>query len=259
MNVFAKLRRRPPEERTGTMTLVEHLEELRHRLIVCIIAVSCGAVIGWFLYGPVLNLILNPYCDYWKTVPPKLRVNRSCSLFFQEPLGAMVVKLKIVVFIGLVVVLPVLLYQLWMFIVPGLNRKERRMAIPFVGSSVVLFALGAFVSYIMLPKGLNFLLGFAGSQFAPILTGDRFITFVILVAVAFGLSFEFPVLLVFLEMVGVLSTRSLRKWRRYSILGIALFAAIITPSSDPYTMLALMIPMCLFYEAAIIIGRFMKK
>jgi sec-independent protein translocase protein TatC len=123
----------------------------------------------------------------------------------------------------------------------------------------VLFALGAFVSYIMLPKGLNFLLGFAGSQFAPILTGDRFITFVILVAVAFGLSFEFPVLLVFLEMVGVLSTRSLRKWRRYSILGIALFAAIITPSSDPYTMLALMIPMCLFYEAAIIIGRFMKK
>ena len=81
----------------------------------------------------------------------------------------------------------------------------------------------------------------------------------ILVAVAFGLSFEFPVLLVFLEMVGVLSTRSLRKWRRYSILGIALFAAIITPSSDPYTMLALMIPMCLFYEAAIIIGRFMKK
>ena len=106
---------------------------------------------------------------------------------------------------------------------------------------------------------MNFLLGFAGSQFAPILTGDRFITFVILVAVAFGLSFEFPVLLVFLEMVGVLSTRSLRKWRRYSILGIALFAAIITPSSDPYTMLAMMIPMCLFYEAAIIIGRFMKK
>jgi sec-independent protein translocase protein TatC len=168
-------------------------------------------VIGWFLYGPVLNLILNPYCNYWKTIPPKLRVNRSCSLFFQEPLGAMVVKLKIVVFIGLVVVLPVLLYQLWMFIVPGLNKKERRMAIPFVGSSVVLFALGAFVSYIMLPKGLNFLLGFAGSQFAPILTGDRFITFVILVAVAFGLSFEFPVLLVFLQLVGVLTPQILLK------------------------------------------------
>lgn len=241
------------------MTLVEHLEELRHRLVVCILAVAGGAVVGWFLYGPALDLVLKPYCDYWETTDPKLRINQSCSLFFNEPLGAMVVKLKIVVFIGLVVALPVLLYQLWMFIVPGLTKKERRMAIPFVGSSVLLFALGALFAYITLPKGLNFLLGFAGSDFIPLLTGDRFITFVILVAVAFGLAFEFPVLLVFLELVGVVTTQKLRKWRRYSILGIAIFAAVITPSSDPYTMLAMTIPMCLFYEAAIIIGRLMKK
>jgi sec-independent protein translocase protein TatC len=259
MNVFARIRRRPPEERAGTMTLIEHLEELRHRLVICILAVAGGAVVGWLLYGPVLNLVLNPYCDYWKTTDPKLRINQSCSLFFNEPLGAMVVKLKIVVFIGLLVALPVLLYQLWMFIVPGLTRKERRMAIPFVGSSVALFALGALFAYITLPKGLNFLLGFAGSNFVPLLTGDRFITFVILVAVAFGLAFEFPVLLVFLELVGVVTSQKLRKWRRYSILGIAIFAAIITPSSDPYTMLAMTVPMCLFYEAAIIIGRLMKK
>jgi sec-independent protein translocase protein TatC len=259
MNVFSKIWRRPPEERAGTMTLVQHLEELRHRLVVCILAVAGGAVVGWFLYGPFLELVLNPYCDYWETIDPKLRINQTCSLFFNEPLGAMIVKLKIVVFIGLVVALPVLLYQLWMFIVPGLTKKERRMAIPFVGSSVLLFALGALFAYITLPKGLNFLLGFAGSDFVPILTGDRFITFVILVAVSFGLAFEFPVLLVFLEMVGVLSTRKLRKWRRFAILGIAIFAAVITPSSDPYTMLAMTIPMCLFYEAAIIIGRLMKK
>ncbi|MEO8422805.1 MAG: twin-arginine translocase subunit TatC [Actinomycetota bacterium] len=241
------------------MTLVEHLEELRHRLVVCILAVAGGAVVGWFLYGPALDLVLKPYCDYWETTDPKLRINQSCSLFFNEPLGAMVVKLKIVVFIGLVAALPVLLYQLWMFIVPGLTKKERRMAIPFVGSSVLLFALGALFAYITLPKGLNFLLGFAGSDFIPLLTGDRFITFVILVAVAFGLAFEFPVLLVFLELVGVVTSQKLRKWRRYSILGIAIFAAVITPSSDPYTMLAMTIPMCLFYEAAIIIGRLMKK
>ena len=241
------------------MTLIQHLEELRRRLVICILAITGGAVVGWFLYGPVLNLILNPYCDYWKTTDPKLRINQSCSLFFNEPLGAMVVKLKIVVFIGLMVALPVLLYQLWMFIVPGLTRKERRMAIPFVGSSVLLFALGALFAYLTLPKGLNFLLGFAGSNFVPILTGDRFVTFVILVAVAFGLAFEFPVLLVFLELVGVVTSQKLRKWRRYSILGISIFAAVITPSSDPYTMLAMTIPMCLFYEAAIIIGRLMKK
>jgi sec-independent protein translocase protein TatC len=259
MSAFARIWRRPPEEREGTMTLVQHLEELRHRLVICILAIAGGAVVGWFLYGPVLKLVLNPYCDYWETTDPKTRINQSCSLFFNEPLGAMVVKLKIVVFIGLMVALPVLLYQLWMFIVPGLTRRERRMAIPFVGSSVALFALGALFAYITLPKGLNFLLGFAGSDFVPILTGDRFITFVILVAVAFGLAFEFPVLLVFLELVGVITSRKLRKWRRYSILGIAIFAAVITPSSDPYTMLAMTIPMWLFYEAAIIIGRLMKK
>jgi sec-independent protein translocase protein TatC len=259
MSVFAKLRRRPPEERTGSMTLVEHLDELRHRMIICIVAIAGGAVVGWFLYGPVLDLILNPYCDYWNTTDPKLRITQTCSLFFNEPLGAMVVKLKIVVFIGLMVALPVLMYQLWMFIVPGLTKKERRMAIPFVGSSIVLFALGALFAYITLPRGLKFLLGFAGSEFTPILTGDRFVAFVILVAVAFGLAFEFPVLLVFLELVGVLSTEKLRKWRRFAFLGIAVFAAVITPSSDPYTMLAMTIPMWLFYEAAIIIGRLMKK
>jgi len=241
------------------MTLIEHLEELRHRLVICIIAVAGGAVVGWFLYGPVLRLVLGPYCDYWKTIDPKLRINQTCSLFFQEPLGAMIVKLKIVVFLGLAVALPVLLYQLWAFIVPGLTRRERRMAIPFVGSSVLLFALGALFAYVTLPKGLNFLLGFAGSDFVPILTGDRFITFVILVAVSFGIAFEFPVLLVFLELVGVLKTQTLRRWRRFAILGISIFAAIITPSSDPYTMLAMTVPMWLFYEAAIIIGRLMKK
>ena len=241
------------------MTLVEHLEELRHRLVVCILAVAGGAVVGWFLYGPVLDLVLNPYCDYWQTIDPKLRINETCSLFFQEPLGGMIVKLKIVVFIGLAVALPVLMYQLWSFIVPGLTKKERRMAIPFVSSSVLLFALGALFAYVTLPKGLNFLLGFAGSEFVPILTGDRFISFVMLVAVAFGLAFEFPVLLVFLELVGVVTSQKLRRWRRFSILGIAIFAAIITPSSDPYTMLAMSVPMYLFYEAAIIIGRLMKK
>jgi sec-independent protein translocase protein TatC len=259
MRVFPKIRRREPEERAGTMTLMQHLQELRQRLIVSIYAVTGGAVVGWFLYGSVVNLLLHPYCNYWKTIDPKLRTTDSCALFYTGPLEGMVVKLKVVIFIGLLVALPVLLYQLWMFIVPGLTSKERRMAIPFVASSVLLFALGALFAYVTLPRGLSFLLGFAGSKFVPILTGDKFITFVILVAVAFGIAFEFPVLLVFLELVGVLSTAKLRKWRRFSILGIAIFAAVITPSSDPYTMLAMAIPMVLFYEAAIIIGRLMKK
>ena len=259
MRVFHKIRRRSPDERTGNMTLFEHLDELRQRLIVSMVAVAVGAVVGWFLYNPVVDLLLKPYCDYWNTLDPALRTTDSCVLFYMGPLDAMVVKLKVVVFIGILVALPVLLWQFWGFVVPGLTSRERRMAVPFVASSVVLFAMGAAFAYITLPKGLNFLLGFAGSDFVPILTGDRFITFVVLVAFAFGLSFEFPIVLIFLELVGVLSSERLRKWRRFSILGISIFAAIITPSSDPYTMLALALPMYLFYEAAIIVGRLMKR
>ena len=171
----------------------------------------------------------------------------------------MLIKLKIVLYTGLVIALPVVLYQLWMFIVPGLTRRERGMAVPFVAASVVLFALGATFAYLTLPRGLNFLLGFAGPEFTGVMQGSQFIFFVVLVALAFGISFEFPLLLICLELVGVLSTEQLRRWRRFSILGIALFAAIITPSSDPYTMLALAIPMYLFYEAAIIVGRLAKR
>jgi sec-independent protein translocase protein TatC len=259
MRVLPKIKRRSPDERTGTMTLFEHLDELRQRLIVSMLAVGAAAIVGWFLYNPVVDLLLNPYCDYWETLPPAQRTTDSCVLFYTAPLDAMVVKLKVVVFIGILVALPVLLWQFWGFVVPGLTSRERRMAVPFVAASVLLFALGAFFAYWTLPRGLNFLLGFAGSNFAPILTGDRFITFVVLVAFAFGLSFEFPIVLIFLELVGVLSSDQLRRWRRFSILGISIFAAIITPSADPYTMLALALPMYLFYEAAIIVGRLLKR
>ena len=133
------------------------------------------------------------------------------------------------------------------------------MAIPFVLSSVFLFALGAAFAYWTLPKALSFLLGFAGEQFAPLLAGDKFLSFVMVVALSFGLAFELPVALVFLVAAGVLTTAQLRRWRRGAILGIAIFAAVITPSSDPFTMLAMTIPMVLFYEAAIIVGRLMKR
>ncbi|TMK85087.1 MAG: twin-arginine translocase subunit TatC [Actinobacteria bacterium] len=164
-----------------------------------------------------------------------------------------------VVFLGLGIALPVLLYQIWGFIAPGLTAKEKRYSIPFVASSCVLFFLGAVVAYLMLPKGLGFLLGFAGQGVVPLLTIDRYVGFVTLVALAFGVSFLFPIFLVFLELVGVLSPELLARNRRYSLLGISIFAAVITPSSDPYTMLAMMIPMYLFYEASIIIGRFLKR
>lgn len=252
-------RRRTDPDQDGTMSLVDHLSELRYRLIVSVAAIGVGAIVGWFLFDPVLDLLLDPYCDYLKTVPPQSRVTQECALFFSGALEPLIIKLKLVGFLGLFIALPVVLYELWAFIVPGLTRRERRMAIPFVVCSMALFILGAFIAYWTLPKALGFLLGFAGSQLSSLLTADKFLSFVMLVALSFGLAFELPIVLSFLLAVGVVSTRQLRDWRRGAILGIALFAAIITPSSDPYTMLAMTIPMVLFYEGAIIVGRLMKR
>ncbi|HEU4528337.1 MAG TPA: twin-arginine translocase subunit TatC [Actinomycetota bacterium] len=249
-------KRRDPE---GTMSLVEHLEELRRRLVISVVAIAVGSVVGWILYDAVIELLLEPYCDYWVTVPPENRPTDSCSLFFMGAVDPVLIKLKVVVFLGLFIALPVVLWELWAFIVPGLTQREKRLAVPFVASSVILFALGAYLAYATLPRALSFLLGFAGSEFAPLLTGDRFLSFVMLVALAFGLSFEFPIVLIFLTVVGVISTQMLRDWRRWAYLGISIFAAFITPSADPYTMLAMMLPMMLFYEAAIIVARLLKR
>ena len=249
-------KRRDPD---GTMTLVEHLEELRYRLFIALGAIGVGSIVGWTLYDRVVELLLNPYCDYYATIPLDVRPTRQCTLFFAGALDPVLIKLKLVAFLGLFLALPVVLFQLWRFIVPGLTKRERRMAIPFVVSSVLLFALGAAFAYWTLPRALNFLLGFAGTQVVPLLTGDRFFSFVMLVALAFGLSFEFPIVLMFMNAAGVISTQQLRSWRRGAILFIFVFAAIITPSGDPYTLMAMAVPMVVFYEAAIIVGRIRKR
>jgi sec-independent protein translocase protein TatC len=252
-------RRRSRRDAEGTMTLVEHLEELRYRLVVSLAALLVGSAVGWILYERVVDLLLVPYCNYYRTIPQSVRPTDRCTLFFSEPLGSVLIKLKLVVFLGLFFALPVVLWQLWKFVVPGLTGRERKLAIPFVASSVLLFLLGALFAYWTLPKALSFLLGFGGSQVVPLLTGDRFFSFVMLVALAFGLAFEFPVVLVFLTAAGVVSTAQLRSWRRGAILFIFVFAAVITPSGDPYTLLAMAVPMVVFYEAAIIVGRSMKR
>lgn len=256
MRLIPKRRQRDPE---ATMSLVEHLEELRRRLFISLGAVGVGAIGGWFLYPPVLHLLQQPYCHYIHSLPKAGQPVSGCTFIFTGVLEPIVIKLKVIVFLGLAIALPVVLYQLWGFIVPGLTRRERRMAIPFVGTSMVLFALGALVAYVTLPKGLQFLLGFAGPNFTSFLRGDQFLGFVMLLFLAFGLSFEFPIVLIFLANVGVVSSRKLRGWRRPAILGIAVFSAVITPSSDPYTMTAMMVPMYLFYEAAILVARLMKR
>ena len=258
MAVIPKRRRK--RNPTGTMTLVEHLGELRTRLLVSLAAIGVGALVGWFLYAPLFQLLTNQFCTFMKG-HTSLAVDPSdpCRLAYTTPLEPFTTKIKIVTFTG-ILALPVLLFELWAFIVPGLSDKERKFAVPFVVSSMVLFALGAWFGMVTLPRALNFLLGFAGTQRVFfIMSVGKYVGFVVLVIGAFGVSFEFPLVLVSLMAVGALSTATLRKYRRYSIVGIAIFAAVITPSQDWFTMTAMMVPLLVFYELAILVGRFLLK
>jgi sec-independent protein translocase protein TatC len=260
MKAIPRWRRKTSQERQGEMTLIEHLRELRHRMIVSLWALAAGSVASFFLYEPAMNLIKQPYCDFLRDNPDKAPFGTDeCSLFFLGAIDGFLITVKVIVFLALVIALPILLYQLWAFIVPGLTDRERRWAIPFVLLSVVLFLLGGLVAYLTLPKALGFLLGVGGDFVSPLLTVDKYVGFVIFTVLAFGLGFEFPILLISLSAAGVLSSDTMRRHRRYVIFGLAVFAAVITPSPDPISMLALLIPLTVFYEGAIIVSRLLKR
>ena len=234
------------------MTLVEHLTELRHRLIVSAVAVAAGAVLAFAFYDRILDFLIQPYCD---TLP----AGRRCTLFITDPLEGFATRLKVATWGGFLLSSPVVLYQLWRFITPGLNPNEKRYAVPFVASSVSLFCLGAALARVTFPRALDFLLAVGGNDIEEILSPAKYLRLVLLVALAFGIAFLFPVLLVFLQLAGVLTSRRLKSWRRPAVVVIFVAAAVITPSQDPYSLFAMAGPMYLFYEASILIGRLLHR
>ena len=233
------------------MTIVEHLSELRHRLVVSIVALAAGAVLAFIFYDHILDFLKQPYCD---TLPP----GKACTLYITDPLEGFATRLKVATWAGFLLASPVVLYQLWRFITPGLNPNEKRYAVPFVASSVSLFLLGTVLARLTFPKALDFLLA-VGGDFEAILSPSKYLRLVLLVGVAFGVAFLFPVVLVFLQLAGVLTSRRLSSWRRPAIVLIFVVAAFITPSQDPYSLIAMAGPMYIFYEASILIGKALKK
>lgn len=231
------------------MTVVEHLVELRKRLIVSIVAIAAGGVICFVFFGTIIRFMLDPYTE----------ITGNEALIFTDPLEAFTTRLRVAGYGGLVLASPVVLWQLWRFVTPGLYPREKRYAVPFVLTSVLLFLAGGFVAYQTLPRALDFLLTIGGQELTPLLTAGRYLSLVSLMIVAFGVAFEFPVVLTFLLLARVITTQQLRKGRRWVIVGIVVFAAVITPSGDPYSQLLLASPMYVFYEAVIIIGRIMKR
>ena len=216
------------------MTVVEHLSELRYRLMVCIAAVAVGAIFCFIFASPIIGWFL----DFYRNATD----GKRNAFIFTGPIDAFATRIKVATYGGIVLASPVWLYQLWRFITPGLNPKEKRYAIPFLIASVTLFLLGA-----------------GGDNLKPLLTADKFLSLVSLMIVAFGVAFEFPVVLMFLLIARIVNTQQLRSFRRWAIVLIFAFAAIITPSQDPYSLFLMAIPLVIFYEACIVIGRIMKR
>jgi sec-independent protein translocase protein TatC len=234
------------------MTVVEHLTELRRRIMWSLLVLAGTVALCYWFSPDIIRFFLKYYTE---------AVDRGSdnTFVFTGPLDAFVTRLKVATYGGIILALPFLLWQLWRFITPGLNPKEKKYAVPFLGASIILFALGAVVAMLTLPEALHFLLNVGGQEQRPLLTADKYIGLVALMLLAFGLAFEFPVILVFLLIARVITTQQLRHFRRWAIVLIFVFAAVITPSQDPYSLFFMAVPMYLFYEGSIVIGRILKR
>lgn len=220
-------------------------------MIISIVAVVGAAALCYWFAPDIIRFFLKFYEDATD--------GQRDAFIFTGPLDAFATRLKVATYGGIVLALPVWLFQLWRFITPGLDPREKRYAVPFVLSSVALFAVGAFVALVTLPQALDFLLSVGGEEQQPLLAADKYISLVSLMIVAFGLAFEFPVVLVFLLIAGILRTEQLRRFRRWAVVLVFAFAAVITPSQDPYSLFFMAVPMYAFYEMSILIGKALKR
>jgi len=231
-----------------------HLEELRRRLLICALAVTAGAVACWFLYPQILDLLLEPYCRLRGSAGATRIFGEGCELLVTDPLEPLSVRLMVAGYGGLALAVPVLLWELWRFVVPGLLARERRWAVPFVLIGAVLFAAGCALAYWSIPRALDFLVGIGGPDLVSVFSPARYLGFVVKMTVAFGVGFEFPLVLIFLQIIGIVTPATLRRFRRFAVVGIVALVALLTPSGDPFTLLVLSVPMLVFYESAILFG-----
>jgi sec-independent protein translocase protein TatC len=235
------------------MTVIEHLEELRYRLIVSIFAILVGAIIAYFLYPRIIDILKAPLDKAGRIGDVTVS-----DLYVAGLTTAFVFRMKVSAFAGLIFALPVTLYQLWRFITPGLERRERRYSFPFVVSALVLFAFGGLVAFYLMPAGIRFLLGFVPPA-KPLIHLNEYLNFVMLMVIAFGISFEFPLVLVFLGAAGILSSQQLRSKRRVAVFAAFVVGAVATPSADPLSQTLLALPLYILYEVAILVVRFALK
>jgi len=236
------------------MSLGEHIRELRSRLMRSALAIVTGGVVAFVFFNPIWRVLRRPYCQIHQK--HAIDTVHGCgTLVFTNVFDPIVWHFKVAFIAGLIAASPVWLYQLWAFVTPGLQRKERRYSLAFVGAAVPLFLSGATIAYFVMSKGLQVLLNFAPAGTTSLISIDHYLGYAMAMLLVFGGSFVIPLLLVMLNQLGIVSYARLKKSRRLSIFLAFVFSAIATPSGDPVTMLALGVPLVFLLEVATQIAR----
>lgn len=229
----------------GRMPLIDHLRELRSRVVKSALVIALGSIIGWFFYNEIITKLAKPVCDLKSA---QLTGADNCgALYINGVLGPLNLQIKVAILAGVIIAAPIWLYQLWSFIAPALHRKEKRNSIFFILAATPFFAAGAYLGYTILPIAVKVLFGFTPDALNNLVKFDDYLDFVMRAILLFGLAFELPVFLITFNLIGFLSGRAILKpWRGW-VFGITLFVAGFTPSADPLSMLALAIPLILLY------------
>ena len=256
---FQRLRaaKRAKKNPTGEMTLVEHLQELRRRIVIALIAIVLGTTLGFIWYqqapfglAPLGEILRGPYCELPAEKRASFTADGECRLLATSPFEMLMLRVKVAALAGTVLSSPVWLYQLWAFIVPGLHKKEKRITFLFVGTAVALFVAGAVLAYLILSVGLEFLMGLGDEYQTAALTGERYYYFLLALLAIFGVSFEIPLLIIALNLIGILEYESVKEKRRIVFVAILIFAAAVTPGQDPFSMVVLAASLALLVELA---------
>jgi sec-independent protein translocase protein TatC len=242
------------EEEGAIMTLVEHLEELRHRLFICFLAVLVTSIVGFIFWVPIYHLLTLPLPNVANGLPHK-----EGQLVINTLGGSFLLALKLALAAGIVLASPVILYEVGAFITPALTRRERRYAIPFSLMGVGLFAVGIVVGFFVLRYPVDWLINFGNSQFILLLTADSYLTFVAYFLLAFGLVFELPLVVTFLGVLGIVNSTFLREKRLYILFGLWILSCFVTPGADPYSPVIIGVAFTLLFELSIILLRIIGR
>jgi sec-independent protein translocase protein TatC len=248
----------PPVPPDGTMTLFEHLRELRYRLIVSALAIIVGMVVAWFFRYDLMDILQRPYFQAIDALKAK-NPDATTLLVNINLTSPLTLALKVSALAGLLITAPFWLYQLWAFIVPGLLAKEKKWTLIFIGAATPMFAGGVLVGYIVLPKAITVLLSFTQSGVSNLQDINAYLSFLLRLMLVFGIAFLIPLVVLMLNIVGVIKAKQLSKYRSLVIFGTFVFGAVATPSTDPFSMLALALPMTVLFLAAEVIAHILDR